>query len=387
MHRRGLVILTHIGSWLLFSILMAAFLYNGGRGNGNWLQTIFSPSFLLFVLFYVLVFYLNLYVLMSCLFLTKKYTVYILISLGLFAVCLYIKPFEQVMQHSQRNLSTRLRTNDMNSRSFLPPSAPDMKNRPAPFPNARMNRPPRADKKLNLDIISLILFLMAMTGSAMLVLSKQWRVTEKKKSLIEIQKIQAELAFLKSQISPHFLFNTLNNIYALAITKSEHTAAGILRLSNIMRYVTDKAKEDFVPIEKEIACINDFIELQKLRLGKMVTLDYTLTGEYGHVKIAPLILVAFIENAFKHGISNDMSSYISIAIQVNEAHTSLRTQNSLFKANKNHNRDGIGLLNARQRLELLYPDAHKLQISEGDGKFTVVLELDNTQIQHSKLWR
>lgn len=103
---------------------------------------------------------------------------------------------------------------------------------------------------------------MAMAGSGLIVLVAQWRITEKNKSLIETQKVKAELAFLKSQISPHFLFNTLNNIYALAIAKSENTASGILWLSNMMRYITDKSEEDYVPVEREIACIKDYIELQ-----------------------------------------------------------------------------------------------------------------------------
>ena len=258
-----------------------------------------------------------------------------------------------------------------------PPPYMNRENPPAPPAGVPINKPPAEAGQLRIDIVSLILFFMTMAGSAMLVLSRQWRLTEKNKSLIEIQKIKAELAFLKAQISPHFLFNTLNNIYALAITKNENTASGILRLSNIMRYVTDDAKEDFVPVEKEIACINDFIELQKLRLGKKVTLDYTLTGEYGNTKVAPLILIAFIENAFKHGISNHMPARISIAININEPRISLSTQNIIIPKSEENNRNGIGLFNARQRLEQLYPGSHKLQINSGNGIFTVDLVLDN----------
>lgn len=108
-------------------------------------------------------------------------------------------------------------------------------------------------------------------------------------------------------------------------------------------------------------------------------LDYTLTGEYGATKVAPLILMAFIENAFKHGISNNIPSHINVAINVNELSINLRTQNTIIKKNEDNNRNGIGLLNARQRLGLLYPGSHKLQVSENDGKFTVILVLDNIQ--------
>lgn len=378
MKRKGLTLYIHIGCWLLFTFFIAAFLNNSGRNNSSWPQTILSLPFLLFVLFYVLVFYLNMYVLMPGFFLKKKYLAYTLIFIALFAACFYVKPFEHVMQDAQRNSLIPAHLNEANNRAF--PRPPDLKgeSRFTPIPGAPMNRPPVVqNRRIRMDIISLILFFMTMAGSAMLVLSKQWRVTEENKSLVEIQKVKAELAFLKAQVSPHFLFNTLNNIYALAITKSEHTASGILHLSNIMRYVTDEAKEDFVPVEQEIACINDFIALQKLRLGKKVTLDYTATGEYGNTKVAPLILMAFIENAFKHGVSNNIPSYIRIAIHVDERNVSLRTENTIIKDSEKDNRDGIGLLNAKQRLDLLYPGLHRLQMSGDKEKFTVVLTLDN----------
>lgn len=377
MNRKWIYIFAHIGCWLLFIFLIVAFLNNSDRSNDSWLQAIFLLPFLLFILFYVVVFYLNLHVLMPYLFLEKKYAAYILASVVLFAACFYIKPFEQVMQRSHGNPSMEMRPAEADNRGFPPPPRISSEGRPVPPSGAPMNRPVAGAGQVRIDIISLILFFMAMAGSAMLVLSKQWRVTEKNRSLTEIQKIKAELAFLKAQVSPHFLFNTLNNIYALAITQNENTASSILRLSNIMRYVTDEAKEDFVPIEKEVACINDFIELQKLRLSKKVALDYTLTGEYGNTKVAPLILMAFIENAFKHGISNNIPAQVSIAIHVNELSISLRTQNTIIKKSGEDNRNGIGLLNARQRLELLYPGQHKLQINEDNDKFTVVLVLDN----------
>lgn len=375
MNRNGSKILAHIGCWLLFILLIAAFLNNSSRDSNNWLQTIFSLSFLLFILFYAFIFYVNLYVLMPYLFLKKKYAVYTIIAITLLAACFYIKPFEQIIQYNRINMPPQ--TGEINNRDMPPPPFMNRGNRPEPPAGALINRPPAEAGQLRIDIVSLILFFMAMAGSAMLVLSKQWRITEKNRSQVEIQKIKAELAFLKTQISPHFLFNTLNNIYALAITKNENTASGILRLSNIMRYVTDEAKEDFVPVEKEIACINDFIALQKLRLGKKVTLDYTLTGEYGNIKVAPLILMAFIENTFKHGVSNHMPARISIAITINERGISLRTQNMIMRKGEENNRKGVGLFNARQRLELLYPGAHELQVSSNNEIFTVDLVLDN----------
>ncbi|MCO5235332.1 MAG: histidine kinase [Chitinophagaceae bacterium] len=376
MNRNRLTIYTHVGGWLLFAFLITSFL-NNVRGDGSWMQIILSVPFLIFILFYMGVFYLNLYVLMPYLVLKKHYLVYTLIAIALFAGCFYARPFEQLIRRARENAMMQMHPHNVADRMF--PLRPGFQgnNRPTPPPGAFMNRPAMLQKQFRIDLLSLILFLMAMAAGAMLVLAKQWRITERNKALVEIQKVKAELAFLKVQVSPHFLFNTLNNIYALAITKNENTASGILRLSNIMRYVTDEAKEDFVPIVKEIGCINDFIELQKLRLSKNSTLDYSVTGKYGNVKIAPLILMAFIENVFKHGISNHTSTKASIAIHVNEKGISLKTRNAVIR--KNDNRDGIGLINVKQRLELLYPGLHKLQISEDNGIFTVILELGNAQ--------
>lgn len=381
MNKKGLYIVAHIGCWLLFICFMVAFLNNSNRNNDNWLRTIFSFPFLLFTLFYVVIFYLNLYVQMPYLFLKKKYIAYTFIAVVLLAICFYIQPFEQVMQHSRGNSAMQMRPNEMTNRDRQPtPPHITGENRPGSLPGSPpMNGLPATAEQVRIDIISVVLFFMAMAGSAMLVLSKQWRIIEKNNALVEAQKANAELAFLKAQISPHFLFNVLNNIYALVITKNDNAASSILRLSNIMRYVTDDARADFVPVEKEIACINDFIALQKLRLSQKVALNYTLTGEYGYAKVAPLILMAFIENVFKHGISNNIPMQINIAIHVNEKDISLRTQNSIIKKSDNNNRSGIGLSNVKQRLELSYPGSYKLNIDDNDETFTVALTLNNIQ--------
>lgn len=374
MNRNRVIIYTHIGGWLLFLFLITSFL-NNAIDSETWLQIMWSVPFLIFILFYVIVFYLNLYVLMPYLFLKKNYVAYTLVVVLLFVACFYTKPFERIIQRSRANSQIQIRMNGTDNRVFPMPPAFRGDNRSTPPRDRFINRPGVPKRQFSIDLISLILFFMTMAGSAMLVLAAQWRITEKNKVLVEIQKVNAELAFLKAQISPHFLFNTLNNIYALAITKSENTASGILRLSNIMRYVTEKAKEDFVPIEKEIAFINDFIALQELRLSRNSALTYEVTGVYENVKIAPLILIAFIENVFKHGISTNIPTKSSIAIHISELSITLRTQNTVIK--KNENRNGIGLINVKQRLDVLYPDHYKLKMNEDDNVFTVVLVLDN----------
>jgi len=278
-------------------------------------------------------------------------------------------------------------TRQFNNASSLPPPNRGDGNRKPP-PSEFGDRPlfqdgerqPPKGQRQRIDIISLVLYFMALTGSAMIVLSKQWRLAEKNKALVEVQKANAELAFLKAQISPHFLFNVLNNIYALVMTKNENAASSILRLSNIMRYVTDDARVDYVPIEKEIACINDFIALQKLRLSKKVTLNYSVQGEYKQVIVAPLILMAFVENAFKHGVSNNIAASIKIEINVNELTINLITQNTILDKNSSEDRIGVGLQNVTQRLALLYPDnRYQLHINTENNIFEVVLVLHNAK--------
>lgn len=368
MKKRGLKILTHLLCWLFFICLVAAFLHNSNNGNKTVAQIIFSGTFILFISCYVFIFYLNQYVLMPQLFLKKKYIAFTLITIVLLSGTFYFKPFEQSMRMFRTNNGAPFRPppDDIRDRRFPPP------------PNDRIqgqNMGPGLQGNQKLDIISLILFFMSMAVSAMLVLSKQWRESESNKALIEAQKANAELAFLKAQISPHFLFNVLNNIYALAITKNEHTASSILRLSNIMRYVTDEARTDFVPVEKEIACINDYIALQKIRLSKKVTVNYTVTGNYGNAMVAPLILMALVENCFKHGISNNVESEINIHIWADPGTIQLKTSNLFIKSNDEKKRVGVGLKNVTQRLEHLYKNKYQLNIEPDNLLFKVTLSI------------
>lgn len=149
---------------------------------------------------------------------------------------------------------------------------------------------------------------------------RQWQLSEERAKQAELDKTSAELSFLKAQINPHFLFNTLNNIYTLAVIQDEHAPDSILKLSNIMRYIADDTRGDFVPLIYEISCINDYIELQKLRLCSKIRIDLKVTGNVESKDIAPLILMTFVENIFKYGTSNHEQSTVSINILTDTAH-------------------------------------------------------------------
>src|SRR5437773_3176321 len=210
---------------------------------------------------------------MTQLWLKKKYVYYAATVIILFVGIYFLKPFDHLLRHNR------------------PPDMPPGNRRPMDRGGPRF------------DIISIILFVMTWSLSTALSIIKEWRTTLQKVSRAEADKVKAELAFLKAQINPHFLFNTLNNIYSLAITKNENTSFAVMKLSNIMRYVTDDATNDFVPLQMEIDCINDYIELQRLRLSKKAEINFAVSGNTEDKQIAPLILMTFVENVFKYGIS------------------------------------------------------------------------------------
>lgn len=208
-----------------------------------------------------------------------------------------------------------------------------------------------------------------------LVFSLLLRMREQLKR-IESEKLNAELSYLKAQINPHFLFNTLNSIYSLAILKSDKTPDAIVKLSDMMRYVLHHNHEKMVPLEKEINYISNYIELQQMRLSPNIKLSYTCEGDTAGKKIAPLMLIPFIENAFKHGVNAEEDSEIEIKILVCVSYVSMLVKNKCVPSNNNTlDKSGLGIENTKQRLELTYPENHTLTISQNNNCFTVNLLL------------
>lgn len=187
----------------------------------------------------------------------------------------------------------------------------------------------------------------------------------------------AEILSLKNQINPHFLFNTLNGLYAMAVRdKSSATATGILKLSGLMRYVVTETGHGPVLLEKEIAYINDYIELQRMRLAVQSGLSYTVNGIIDQQKIEPLMLVPFIENAFKHGVNPDRETVINIQIDITAKALRLSVENYKTQMKlSSYAKSGVGLENTKLRLQLLYPSKHFLLIDEDDTHFRVQLTL------------
>lgn len=201
-----------------------------------------------------------------------------------------------------------------------------------------------------------------------------WRTMRMEKEIVEKEQFKTELAFLKSQINPHFLFNTINDIYALSQQQSKKAPEALLKLSELLRYMLRESNDPYVLLSKEIEYLENVIELQKIGQKGFSYVDFTLTGNPEKLKIAPLILINFIENAFKHGVFTDKESPIHIHIQVGHGafHLNMTNKVNAFKKDKT---GGIGLVNVKRRLALIYPGKHGLLITNEPHNFTVDLKI------------
>ena len=191
------------------------------------------------------------------------------------------------------------------------------------------------------------------------------------------EKIKTELSYLKAQINPHFLFNTLNSLYALTLEKSDAAPDAVLKLSGLMRYVVTDSSQDFVPLEKEINYLNDYIELQKLRMDDTVTFLYNVKGAFIGQKITPLLLIPFIENAFKYGINPEEECEISIAVVVESYNLELTVINKIVVKSTLDDalRSEKGIASCLKRLNFIYPNKHTLVLKNDEKLYTVLLKL------------
>ena len=202
---------------------------------------------------------------------------------------------------------------------------------------------------------------------AVSLLTELYRQMLEKKEL-EQEKSRAELALYKAQINPHFLFNTLNTLYSLVISRSDQAEQAFVQFTEMMKYLYSNASSDFIPLTAEAEYIRQYIGLQKFRLNEHTKVDFNVTISDNTVVIAPMLLITFVENAFKYGVSSHNDSVISIRLVQDNDRISFNVRNSVFPELSGRKGDGIGLANCRKRLALIYPDAHRLSISySGDA--------------------
>ena len=206
-------------------------------------------------------------------------------------------------------------------------------------------------------------------------LAKEWFRQREYALQAETEKVKIELESLRSQIHPHFLFNTLNNLYSLTLTYSSSASLVVVHLSDLLRYILYECKEPEVPIDKELQMLKKYIELEKLRYGNRLDVAFTSSGDSDGLTIAPLLLLPFVENSFKHGVSDEIGQcWINIHIHAENNLFTFQISNSRMKREEN-SFGGLGMENVRKRLNLLYPTRHTLTIVEEEEIYVAKLEL------------
>ena len=191
---------------------------------------------------------------------------------------------------------------------------------------------------------------------------------------MEYERNKAELALYKAQINPHFLFNTLNTLYGLLITQSDKTEITLERFINLTKYMYNNANREFIALAEEVDYIGQYIALQQLRLNELADIRFTHEVEREEMPIPPMMLITFVENAFKYGISSDDPCFIHIQLNQRAEKLCFEVVNSTFGREAGHSAR-MGIQNCRRRLELLYPEHHRLEIAQEHGLFRVRLEL------------
>jgi two-component system LytT family sensor kinase len=213
--------------------------------------------------------------------------------------------------------------------------------------------------------------------AAVIIITRRWYTDQQVARELEKEKLEAELKYLKSQINPHFLFNTLNNLYSLTLKKSEKAPDVVLKLSGMLDYMLYHSNENEVRLIEEIDFIRAKLELEKIRYGRRLKLKTEIVGDPENKYIAPLLLLPFIENCFKHGASKDeQNPYINISIRITDNYLLLNVINSYSERLEDASSEGIGLQNVRRRLEIQYKDRYELNTSKHDNMYEVSFRLN-----------
>lgn len=225
-------------------------------------------------------------------------------------------------------------------------------------------------------IISKSFFNTFIFGIALFVaLMENWVRSQKYQKAIERERLESELKMLKFQINPHFLFNTLNNLHTLVYKKSDNAPEVVMKLSSLMRYMLYETEGNYVSLTKELEYLQNFVELQKLRLASNQKVNMTIRGEVNGYEIAPLLLVPFIENAFKHGTRASKETQIEILVSISNGVLTFNCINDYQPNIQTQVNSGIGLANVKKRLELMYNGRYQLNIDTSNNKYNVNLTL------------
>jgi two-component system, LytTR family, sensor kinase len=312
-----------------------------------------------------LIFYSNYLLLVPSLFFSRKRYLYYL------SVLILILSFYFVSDYSNKHIFKLEPKNGRSVQSIEPVG--EVKRHPPREGDGKIGPPMREMHIFNYAFTSLILVFFSL---GIRILERHSQI-EKMQEKLEKERLNSELAFLKNQISPHFFFNTLNNIYSLISINTVDSQKAVLKLSKLMRYLLYESEHGNTSLSSELEFMNNYIDLMKLRMNEKVTLSVSFPVKYEEISIPPLIFIPFIENAFKHGISYRERSFIDISLTTFKDSLSFRCVNSLVKSKETEDNrySGIGLENAGKRLALLFPGRHQLKINKSDSEYEVLLQI------------
>ncbi len=333
---RKLSVLLHILAWTIFIILPMYFLVFYSQRDSTFLYRVYMQTFV-----YVLIFYINYIWLIPKIFIKGSKARYFITA------ALTILAFYLVIELANTYIFTN-----------------------TPQDN-KIPKPP-----LQWHIYNYLFTSSLITGFCLgLKLTDKYMENEKQRKELEKERLNSELAFLKNQISPHFFFNTLNNIYSLVQINTDDAQKSILKLSKLMRYLLYETEHGNIQLSQEIEFMKNYLDLMKLRLTQKVELKVSFPEKYTDASIPPLLFIPFIENALKHGVSYRDHSFIHIAMEANEQEIRFTCANSIFTKTDETTDSGIGLENIKKRLNLLFPGKHSLKISQTDTVFEVELNI------------
>lgn len=348
---KNITILIYNLAWVLIGVFL--FLL----GPISWkttLPTAFWYRQALLFAFMVGIFYFNKGVLVPKLLFNGKIVPFLLVTIGLCFLIMYLMiSFENLV-----------RLPELMHQAFHPDD----------------DKPFKPKKEYINVFMLLVLFLSAGISTSVAAVQK-WQADEALRRQLDQQRISSELSYLKAQINPHFFFNTLNNIYSLTNIDVERARMALHKLSRMMRYVLYETEKDQTLLSKEIGFIKDYIELMRLRISEKVQIKLDIQEKFEDRVVAPMLLLPFVENCFKHGISSKQPSEITIKIEMEGKVLTLETVNKIVPKNPNSpesNQKGIGLTNTKRRLSLLYSKKHELTIDEQnpENEYRVQLKIN-----------
>ena len=329
--------LYHALFWIMYYFFLCLVFYNAYQIH----DFIFFVQLILFMPFSAALVYVNFYILIPYFLYRKKYFYYaLLLSLSLFGAAFIDQLLKQLYAH-------------FGSKWFAFTAELNFQN-------------------LFSEAISLF-YLSGFTTAVKL--SKDWIQNQQLMKEKEKQYLETELNFLKAQIQPHFFFNTLNNLYSLTLKKSDQAPEIVLKLSALMSYMLYESNTPKVSLSKEITYLQNYLDLEKLRFGQRLVVTFEMEGQIEEVNIPPMILILFLENSFKHGVKNNLNKiHIAISLRVADGFLFFGVKNPVGD-NTSTGNAGIGLKNAKRRLDLLYGDNYHLDLSEKQNEFIVSLKM------------